>query len=566
MDSWPVQPTKSVLLRRIAIITLIAISTALVLVVGLPPAYGGFKSWRSKRLASQAERLVQEQNWTAAQQKAQAALLLRKNEPGALRAMARILAHATNGLALQFWRQLILSDQASDFERREFVEFAIQARANDQAAVELRRLLDEGPNQPVNLWLASQLYASAGDYSQTVYYATRAHLHDPTNSQYLLFLSSLLFDATDLEKRAEAQKNVWDLARSADRNGLEALSFLGGRLDLSPEQRRVLISLLEANPLSGTSEKLLALDQSIRLTPERRPQILDEAVNRYKGSDPAILVEFIVWLNHHEEFQRTLDCLPLESALKRKDLFIPHLDAIASLGRWQELDGILETRRIPLEQVYAEGFRARCSMQLSKTPAQALHWKNALIGAERNPEQLTWLAYYAEKCGAWEEAAKAWRSVIRCVADPRAPYQALEQLTQRHATTEDLRQLLAEMRKRWPKDPSLRNDYAYLSLLLAKEVPESKQTAEELVATFPNSLPHRTTLALALYRSNDFPAALSVYNGTQYDWRLALPGNRAIYAAILAASGKIEDAREQIRSIPRDGLRAEELELIRSIM
>ena len=35
--------------------------------------------------------------------------------------------------------------------------------------------------------------------------------------------------------------------------------------------------------------------------------------------------------------------MPLDAALKRKELFIPHADALAGLGRWAELDKILDT-------------------------------------------------------------------------------------------------------------------------------------------------------------------------------------------------------------------------------
>ena len=110
---------------------------------------------------------------------------------------------------------------------------------------------------------------------------------------------------------------------------------------------------------------------------------------------------------------------------------------------------------------------------------------------------------------------------------------------------------------------ALRNDFAYLNLLLAAKLPESRQTAEELVGQFPESLPYRTTLALACYRLKDYTTALRVYEGRPYDWRQALPGHRAVYAAVLAANGQGKEAREQAVHIPPERLREEELALIR---
>ncbi len=532
---------------------------------GARPAYRAFKGWRSKNLAAQAEKLFAQNEWPRGVEKAQSALLLKRTEPAAVRAMARALTHATNAAALAFWQQLNDAGQATIEERRGFVELAIRLGSLGQATLELRKLLATGPNDAKNLWLASQLYAAVEDYSQTVYYATRAQLLDPQNRQYQLFLSSLLFDSTDAQKQSEARTNVWAIARDNGPMGLEALGFLARRLDLSADQRRELIVLLKQHPSGSMQQQLLILEQRMRLEPERRPEILDAAVAQYKAAGKD-LVAFAAWLNRNEEFQRTLAAAPLDAALQSKELFIPHLEALASLGRWEELENILDTKRTPLEKVYVEAFRARAAMKLGRVPTAAVHWRSALFSAERNPEQLHWLALYSEKCGEIESAKKAHRSLIGCLANVRPAYQALLRLTARSGTTKELRDLLGEMLRQWPDDPALRNDHAYLNLLLGNELAASRQAAEELVKQFPESLPYRTTLALACFRLKDFPAALRAYEDRQYDWSLALPGNRAVHAAVLAATGNPELARDHARSLPREPLRAEEMELIRTLL
>jgi hypothetical protein len=553
-------------LRRWLIIFLIACPIGVGAFFAARPAWLAFKGWRSRQLALQSEKFIRQDQWSKATEKAEAAFLLKRTEPTALRAMARVMTHATNAVALQFWQQLILTGQASVPERRNFVELAIRFRSLAVAADQVKALLAEAPNEPRNLWLASQLFAALGNSSQAVYYATRARLFDPANKQYQYFLSTLLIDSSDAQQQSAARSNLWNLADEAGQVGLDALTFLSNRSDLTAQQRRELITRLKRNPLSGVAQELLVLDHSIHLEPDRRSQLLDAAIGRYKAAEPPALSQVAVWLNQHEEFKRTLELVPPEKAFKGKELFIPRLDALASLGRWDELRTILDSRQTPLEKTYSEGFQARCAMQLGNNASATVHWKNALSSAERNPEQLAWLALYAEKCGEFEQAGKAYRALIACVADVRPVYQTLKDLTERSGTSEQLRQLLAEMLKRWPDDTGLRNDYAYLSLLLSQELAASRRTAEELVNELPESLPRRTTLALACYRLQDFPAASKVYEGRQYDWRLALPGNRAVHAAVLAASGKATEAREEARAIPRDRLRAEEFDLIRPLL
>lgn len=530
-----------------------------------PPAYRQFKGWRAKRLALQAEQLINQNKWPQAAGKAQGAFLIGPKEPTALRAMARVLTHATNVTALQFWQQLRTTGQATVADRRAFTEFALRAGARDLAVVEVQQLLAEAPNDPRNLWLASQLYLALGDYAQTIDYAARAQLLAPTNQQYQLFHSSLCFDAPEPDQQAEARERVWRLAREPGEIGFAAQRFLARREDLTPTQRQELIGLwLQQSPF-GISQQLLVAEQQLRLTPNGRAEILDPIVSQCRTSTAwADRNQIAVWLNQNEEFQRTLNALPLADALRRKELFLPHVDALASLGRWAELETILDKNPTPLEPVYLEGFQARCAMQLNKATAATMHWNRAVRSAERNPPQLAWLAAYAEKCRAWEPAIKAARFLLTHSPDVRPTYQTLQRLTQQSGTTKELRDLIGEMLRRWPKDPALRNDFAYLNLLLSTNLPASRQTAQALVDQFPDTLPYRTTLALACYRLQDHPAALQVYEGRQYDWRQALPGNRAVYAAVLAANGKPIEA-DVLARLPRERLRPEELELIRSV-
>ena len=552
--------------RRRALWVVVITALLVTAYFGAPRAYRQFKGWRAQRLAVQAEQLIRENDWPHATEKAQGAFLLSRTESTALRAMARVLTHATNAAALQFWQQLRATGQATADDRRAFTEFALRTGAYEPAAGELKRLLAEAPNDPVNLWLASQLYLALGDYPQTLIYATRAQLHAPTNQQYQLFHSSLLFDAPETNLQAEARSRVWSLAHAPGEIGSAAQQFLARREDLTPAQRQELIALWRQQSPFGITQQLLVAEQQLRLTPERRAEILDPIVTQCRTSTAwADRNQLAVWLNQNREFARTLTALPLADALQRKELFLPHVDALASLGRWAELEKILDKSPTPLELVFLESFRARCALQLNKTPTATMHWNRALQAAEQNPTQLAWLTAYAEKCAAWEPAKKAARFLLAYPTDVRPTYQILQRLIQQSGTTAEMRDLIGEMLRRWPHDPALRNDFAYLNLLLVTNVPASQQTAQELVDQFPDLLPYRTTLALAHYRLKELPAALHVYEGRQYDWRQALPGNLAVYAAVLAANSQVNEALNLTRDLLTAILRPEEFDLLRSL-
>lgn len=552
--------------KRWLVLGIIAVLVLVAGWFGARPAYRQFKHWRSERLAASAIRLLEQNDPAEAREKAHAALLLSPGNATALRAMAQALTRGTNAAALQFWSQLIQTGKASEADRRTFVEQTLRAGAAEAAGRELQKLLRETPDHAGTLWLASQWFTLIQQRDQAIEYAALAALRDPTNRQYKLFLSSLQFDAPEETQRLTARSNVWNRARDNDALGLEALVFLAQRRELTVAEKRELITRLQQHPSRNIAHELLALTLRITAEPGRRAGILDEAIAHYRNAEPQLRVRFAVWLNQNGETERTLIALPLEEALKRKDFFLPYVDAIAGLGRWTELRKILETKQSPMESTYVEAFQARCDAELKNDALAALHWRAALRAAERNPEQLLWLARYTEKCGEPEIARNSLRALIACVGNPLPAFRELQGLTERTGSTTELRDLLGEMVRRWPNDPTLQGDHAYLNLLLNTEFAASYGVASKLVAQFPESLPFRTTLALALYRQRDFKAALNAYGGRDYPWPSALPNQRAVFAAVLAANGQTREARQLMANLATDRLRPEEQALIGTLL
>ena len=557
-------PTASPWKRRLVF----GIIAVLILIVGWFGArltYRQFKDWRSERLAAGAVRLLEQNHPAEAREKAHAALLLSPGNVTALRAMAQALTRETNAAALQFWAQLIKTGKASETDRRMFVEQTLRAGAAEAAGRELQKLLRETPDHAGTLWLASQWFTLIKQRDQAIEYAALAALRDPTNRQYKLFLSSLQFDAPVEMQRLTARSNVWNRARDNDALGLEALVFLAQRRELTVAEKRELITRLQQHPSRNITHELLALTLRITAEPGRRASILEEAIAHYRETEPEKRVRFAVWLNQNSEAERTLIALPLEEALKRKDFFLPYIDAMAGLKRWAELRKILETKQSPMEPTYVEAFQARCDAELKNEALSKQHWRAALRAAERNPEPLLWLARYSEKCGELETARKSLRALIACVANPLPAFRELQGLTERTGSTTELRDLLGEMVQRWPSDPTLQIDHAYLNLLLGNELAAANRVASKLVAQFPDSLPFRTTLALALFRQRDFKGALSAYGGREYPWPTALPNQRAVFAAVLAANGKTDEARKQMADVATNRLRPEEQALIANL-
>ncbi len=547
----------------------LGIGVAVLLVAALlggPLAYRVYTNWRSTSLTAESARWLERNDFGPAAVSAKAALKLTPGDPAALRALATAQTRAANVAALHSWGQLLQTGHATEQDRRAYVEQAIRAGEVGQAADELQKLLAEAPTQAANLWLAAQLSALRNDPEQTRTYATQAAARDPSNPQYNLFLATLQFDAPDAARRAAARSNLWAQADDRGPLGLQALVFLAPRKDLTPEQNGRLVTLLRLHPLRTTSQDLAALGLELAAAPGRRDELLEQALARYQKSEPKERIEFAGWLNQNGEFERTLVALPLGEVRKRKDFFLPHLDALAGLGRWTGLLKLVDSKPMPLEAAYAEAFRARCHAQLKNEKLATLNWRVALRLAGSNPEQLTWLARFAEKCGELDTARKATRALAACQANPRPAFLELERLTRLSGTTTDLRDLLVEMTRRWPQEPAFQNEHAYLNLLLGEDPEEPRQTVAALLKESPANGAYRTTFALALWRQKDFASALRAYEGQAGDWSQSPASQRVVYAAVLAANNRADEARQIARALPANQLRPEELELLKPLL
>jgi hypothetical protein len=85
--------------------------------------------------------------------------------------------------------------------------------------------------------------------------------------------------------------------------------------------------------------------------------------------------------------------------------------------------------------------------------------------------------------------------------------------------------------------------------------------AAKLVTNEPTSLPHRTLLALARLKLNQPAKAMEVYQGITVPNTALSLSSLAVHAAVLAANGRLEEAKKEFSKIPNDKLLPEEARL-----
>ena len=535
-----------------------------VLLLEWRPFYSWMQGIRSRRLAAKAEAEIFAGNIEEAVKKARTAYWTKPDEPAAIRVAAR--AQRMTGqyaAAVPLWAQLRKAGAMRPEDRRPYAEDLMMAGSVAEAGNEIEVLLKESNPDGALFRLAARWASTEGNGEKARDFAERAVKAEPENQAGRLLLALLQLSAGTELLREEATRAMLSLGAENSREGIAALQKLGTLPGISPEVAGRVVELLRRHPLALEQHRMLAFNLELDLHPAERAAMLDAAFQKYSKATPAARCVFAEWLNDHGEHERMLKLIPLEEARTRQDMLIVALGALSALGRWQEIERILEAKDVPLYAAMKEVFLARVAEEMKNKTAAELHWHRAHIAAAASPEQLWGIAGYAERLGRPEQAELAYRSLAASGETARPAMERLLKLAGSRGDSDAVRDTLKKMRERWPQDDAVKNDLAYVSLLAGKSLDESLAAAKELVARSPRSLPHLTTLALAMLRKKDPAAALSVYQGLQIPWeRIAAP-QRAVHAAVLGANGRTDEAIAETAALRWDDLRAEEKELIK---
>ena len=579
--------------RRIISIVLTLVIVLVLAVVVARPTRDAIKGWQSRRHAEKAFLFIDKQDWSVARDEAVAAYQLRSTEPQALRAIARFLARTRQLQALEFWDQLAKIAPLTREDLRD--EGAISLLAGDlhRAETAIKQLTARDP-EPADCLLDAQLASrlSAIDRAREDCEKVASDSRATTREQLQANVLNL-----QLSKDPKAQADVvWPriekLAQGKDAASLDALVLLAQRALSVPDSAKNLpdetgdnftrrgeqsattspgIShALESHPLARTPHKLLALDLLDHADPSQHVALLNLSVSQFKNGNADDVAALERWLNSKGEYQRVIDAIPAEQALKGRDAFLQYLDTLGALKRWVDIKQLLESERFPLDAFMARMYVARCNAQLGEKTAADNNWQRAIEATAGDVSKLMQVAEFAEKNGVFDVADSAYANAIAAAPNSRAAYQGRLRIAQASHQTKRIHDLLAAMLRLWPNDTAIQNDEAYTRLLLlggtnstSAELRSIELLAEDLVAREPKSLPHRTLLALARLRAGLPQSALAAY-GIDVPEEARTPSAIAVRFAALIANGHIDAAKSLLADLNHDQLLPEEKALIES--
>lgn len=572
--------------RRVLIIAGSVFLFAAIAVLIARPVRNAVRGWQSRRHAAHALAFIEQEKWREARDEASAAYRLKTNEPLALRAVARLLSRAGQIDGLEFWRQLDAVTPLSPDDLREEANLALQTNDLAAAGEAVRRLFQHDKTKPTSadwllaadIWGRKREYDKAADMAQKTLADSRATRREQL--QAALILESVIRNGSGaLVKDPKAvDAKLGSLANGNDDVALEALIVLAQYalatpLDPNnppPISTDDLIRKISAHPLAKAPHKLIAADLEMSQQPDQRAAIEKREIDRLKNGDDSDLTALGAWLYQHGEYQRLLDAIPLQRAVLARELFLQHVNALGALGRWDEIRKLLESERYPLDPVIQSMYLARCYAQQGQDLGADNNWQRAIQNAAGDLTHLLMVADYAEKNGNQKIAGIAYEAAASVSPKSRAAQLGRLRVVQSTGDTKKIHETLQELLKIWPTDTSLLNDEAYTRLLLLPpdtkpDSPELKAVeaiARKLIEQEPSSLPHRTVLGLVLLKENQPYSALSLYAGLNVPQKELTPSAVVVHSAVLAATGRDDDAHTEVSHLPQNKILPEEKALI----
>ncbi len=548
------------------------------------PIHGAIRGWQARRHAAKALEAIDKEDWAKARDEAVAAYQLRPTEPKAIRSIALLFSRAGQPDGLKFWKELEERSTLTRPDLRDEANLAIRARETAMAEEAVGKLLSKEKGDPsAGDWLlAEELALQAQDPDRAIMYARQVFGAAAASDRERL-QAILTFDAALRAKAAtdfsEIASRLTALMRGHSMVALDAAVALAQRVMNGtiklPSPNAVdadeLVRFLETDSAAKPAHKLLALDLKIYEHPENRNALITEAVEQYKNTDQASLIALAAWLNSHGEHERELEAIPRQRAMQTRELFFQHVDALGALGRWDEIRRLIESEQFSLDPVVEYMYLARCFAQQNQAAGAENNWKRALAAAAGDLSKLLQLAEYAEKNGALDVASAAYDAAVAVSAKSRAAQQGRLRVAYAQRDTRKIHAVLSDLLKLWPNDSAVQNDEAYARLLLLPrekseqvegELEAIEKLGSKLVEKEPASLPHRTLLALARLRLNRPQDALAVYQNINVPKSSLTTSSIVVHAAVLAANGMSDQAKEEFAQLTPERLLPEERELL----
>ena len=553
--------------------------------------------WRATRLVTEAAALAQNSP-VVAEEKLREAALLAPGQPAVLRGLADLSEPKRDATALHALWQLLRSGEANPQDRERLSRLALDwdqpgmadaetleqwaatkedtltpeklrlsalwliSRGQLQPGIDrLRRALAQVENTPaaphLEITLASALLRASASTTPTEQETT-----EPLNRLF----SVLYAKEITPERRMEAAQKLADYLLVPDHRHL----LTPARGDLLQGALTALEPLLaSSDPTAATTCALTAVNVELITSPSRSTELIDIVLQKALAAPPPIRLLSAQWLQKRGLMREALSlCEAAPQDRTNADWLSVQLEALLELGDSWSANQTLTAWSAPLPPLFKPFYFYRIDRSSSRS-ADALPGRRAeMIRAcsqaeatdilstaealEKTGDRLTALGLYTTLRSHPRAALPARLGMARCL-EP--------QLDRTAAFVE----ALASIVQLWPQSSQIRQQLVYLRLLEARPPAEDLSFAASIHQQSPSAPSARVLAALAQFRQGRDQEAATLLEQDSMPWAEFPPGWQVVYAAVLLANGRPEEAQTIETRLATATLRPEERALFETI-
>jgi tetratricopeptide (TPR) repeat protein len=549
--------------NRSRLILLWIVAACVVLGGGVAVGLHLYRPWRQERLLSEARAAAERGDFAVASLNVRRALQTSPDDVRVCGLMAELLEEAQSPEAV-WWRGRIaeLTPGSTDASV-EWARVAVKFRKYSTAEKALATVPEDGRQRLDWLTTAGTVALESGRNADAEKYFTAALAQQPTEAKHRLALGRVQVLSSDLFTRDAGRAQLRELAAQPEHTEV-ALRALVASHEASGEPVAALreSERLVAAPGHTFLDELTRLRLLHRTEDARFPAAL-AALQEKAATVPKNAGALIVWMGSVDLVREALDWavqrepkigrMPdVRQAIAGCHLALKDWEAVLKVtanGPWPQGDYIRHAYR-------ARALRARGDGQLART-----EWNLATSAAQDRPEAIKWLTKIATSAEWPDETEQALWMAVANVPDPTWAVNQLGQRFHEKRDTASLHRLATRSLAADPQNENLRNDAAFLSVLLGKGAEPALIAANALHKKHPNNASYASTYALALHVAKRPAEALEVFEKIPAETR-AQPAFAAHYGIILAANGRFDDAAKYLDLGRLAPLLPEELALV----
>jgi tetratricopeptide (TPR) repeat protein len=319
---------------------------------------------------------------------------------------------------------------------------------------------------------------------------------------------------------------------------------------------------LLAHPRRGTNDLLNALLALSRVDADRFAAAL-ATEEKSAESDPGRVTELVSWLagmGRGAEAVRWVATLPA-GVSGEPPVAVALADALRLTGDWSGLRALADRGNWEHLEFLRLAYQALAAQRLGDEARRAQVWQSVVSAAGLNGGQGAFLAGVVYSWGWKTEAVALWALAAE---EPGLAINALGALARHYQVARDADGLYRTFRRLHELragEPGFANNYAYLAALMDRIDARADEAARNNREKFPANLDYRSTAAFLLLHTGQAREAAALLDPVAVPLAES-PARCFTYGLVLAANGRMAEARGVLAKVDRAALTLRETELL----